>query len=643
MSDPVKSTNSSTLNDLMAVRGVGAQIMRAVPVLQRLRLRQVCRAFLSAVDESLESLSEMFWEHMAEAVRSTGGLDWLVDKCPNLRTLSVWSSPEVDYRCEKQQRIRHRLVRPGMATQSFSTLAHCTGLRSLNLAGCVDVGDDLLTALAASCRELESLDVSYCRVTDAGITEIALHCPGLKKLSARALKHVTDTSIEQVALCCGQLKWLDVATTNVTDAGVSAIAQRCPHLCHLALGQCAAVTDASMLVVAENCATLEELDVSGLLGITDASITAVAERCRQLKSLDLSEFSCVSNQGLEAVAEHCPQLEYLDVFNLDIRRSVMWKIARNCPRLRHLNAHLGPLIDDEVIDTLTASCPQLHHLSVSDSDNLTDDSVLLLAERCPQLEHLLIWACNRVTDVGISAIARCCPRLKHLDLWDCGNVTDASMTLVGEHCRQLEKLGISLRAEGVTDASLRVVGRNCARLRSFVIRGEAWGEVGVGEQAALRVIVEDCRQLEHLDVSTTSLTSDECMAAISRNCTNLRSFVASGCRSLTDRNLAVLLAGRVGASLLHLDLSLCDNITDKSLVVVGRTCRQLRTLNLHFAVNVTDAGIEAMAAGCRQLISLCVDSCEVTRKVLDMFDPSKCDVSWDRANVLHDVMVSHNV
>eukprot|EP00899_Mesostigma_viride_P010619 jgi/Mesvir1/19559/Mv07031-RA.1 len=620
MLSPSPSSDHITIYEILGLRGVGAQVVGAIPVLERLRLRETCRAFLSAVDESLEDVSELFWEDVADAAGRPGGLDWLVHKCPNLQTLSIWSRTDLrpDDRDAHMQKMGGRLVGPLMATQSLLGIPQCRRLRSLNMAGSADVRDDFLTALAGSCRELESLDVSYCRVTDAGITELSLHCPGLTDLAARGLSRVSNASIKQVAMCCGQLQRLDIAETAVTDDGVSAVTQHCAHLRHLAIGGCQEVTDAGMLAVAANCPHLWSLDVSGLQHITNASILAIARHCRQLRGLNLSGCRGSFDGGITAVAEYCTQLERLEMCHVRMRWATMREVAHNFTRLRHLNAQGCCGFGDDVISVLAANCPQLRHLSVSNGPYVTDYGIVLLAQRCCQLEHLSILGCDRVTDAGITAVAQQCPRLRHLDICGCCNVTDASVALVGTHCRELEELKVSARAGRVTDAGLIVVARNCARLRSLTIVGDqiAWGDV-----------FKHCGRLEHLDVTAASTSLGECMEAIGRYCTRLLSFVAGNCR-LSDEYLAELLAGPGAARLQHIDLSFCDTLTDKSLIAIAHACPQLRMLNLWAAIqqHLTDVGISAIAQGCPRLTYLNIVGAAGIEGALSMLGPAKCEV-----------------
>eukprot|EP00899_Mesostigma_viride_P021803 jgi/Mesvir1/29624/Mv21476-RA.1 len=630
MESPPRSSNHGTLAHVMAVPGVGARIFGAVPLLERCRLRSTCCAFFSAVDESLEGLSQLNWEDIDDVASRPGGLDWLLRKCPNLHTLSFWPrGGHKMHRWDLKSFLSNALKAVAMPSQSLLGLGYCRRLRSLNLAGCKDVDDITLAVMASSCRELEVLDVSHCSVTDESIIVVANYCPRLLELGASARRSVTDASLKQLAQCCRRLQRLTVDCTEVTDAGIIAIARRCTDLRLLDVSHCLGVTDASLMMLAEWCPALEYLGVCELQGVTDAGIIAVAKACSTLRGLDVNCSEVGTDAGIRAVADHCNQLEYLDLKFVRITASALMEVVRKCPRLRHLDMGSGPSnMDDQIILELAARCKGLRHLSLSYCPDVTDAGIVALGGECHQLESLHVGNCERVTDVGIAAIAQGCPRLRRLELWGCDGITDAGMSLVGEHCPDLEELTISSRNGGVTEVSMSVIGRNCARLRAFNISESGFDE------PAFRAIAMQCTHLEELDISGNDFPLHVCMAAIAQNCTRLRGLRARN-SSMTDEDVALMLQGPVATQLVHLEFSGYTPITDQALMAIAQKCLHLRLLDLECSfcfprtVNVTDLGVMAIGACCRQLTFLDLTGTQVTRAVLDSFDQSHCDVVFD--------------
>ena len=72
------------------------------------------------------------------------------------------------------------------------------------------------------------------------------------------------------------------------------MAEHCPGLKSLNMGDCSKVTDAGVQTLAEHCPGLESLDLWGCSEVTDAGVHAVAEHCPGLKSLYLNGCSKVT-------------------------------------------------------------------------------------------------------------------------------------------------------------------------------------------------------------------------------------------------------------------------------------------------------------------------------------------------------------
>ena len=68
---------------------------------------------------------------------------------------------------------------------------------------------------------------------------------------------VTDVGIKRLAASCPNLNHLDLSCCNqVTDVGIERLAAGCPNLNHLDLGWCAKVTDVGLERLAAGCPKL---------------------------------------------------------------------------------------------------------------------------------------------------------------------------------------------------------------------------------------------------------------------------------------------------------------------------------------------------------------------------------------------------
>eukprot|EP00899_Mesostigma_viride_P011751 jgi/Mesvir1/20577/Mv14818-RA.1 len=535
-----------TLERLMAVPGVGAQVMAALPVPDRVRLRRTCRTFLAAVDDSLSNLTELFGEDVAgEGCRpGTSGLSWLLSKCPNLTTISV--AARADHTEPWVWRDRFSLSWQLFMTEKTSDkiaggilslediAGRYPGLKYLNVAGCLDVTDAGLMALARSCPGLEALDVSCTRAGDAGITAVATSCPGLRRLAVSRCYNVSNASMTCVGVHCPQLEVLYLMLSRVTDVGLMAVARRGSPL--RALEAPFTVTDVAMTLLAENCPHLEQLGMSFCCSVSNASIKRIAAACPGLQRFDASRCQQVTDDGIMGLAENCPGLLRLSVAGTRV----------------------------------------------------TDMGIVEIARRCERLEYLNVNGCPRVTETSIKAVARGCRRLRHLSVAECPRVKDAGICRVAESCPGMQELNI--RQAGVTGASLRAIAANCQELRYLDMGG-----CGKGGRN-LASLAEGCPKLEHLDISSSPSVSQKSIVAVSRHCTRLRVFRARSL-ALPSQVWAKLVKGR-GAGLRVLDLA-GSGVMDPVVRLVSWHCLRLLELIVRESKMVTDwsGGISGLHTG----------------------------------------------
>jgi hypothetical protein len=130
-------------------------------------------------------------------------------------------------------------------------------LETVNLAGCVLLGDNDMVTLASNCGHVKSLGVSFVkrlsdaalctladylwleeldlsglsRLTDDGIEVLCLEFAGLLQLDLSGCSKLTDDALDAVARYGDHLRWLKAANCPVfTPHGLTALQERCPKL-----------------------------------------------------------------------------------------------------------------------------------------------------------------------------------------------------------------------------------------------------------------------------------------------------------------------------------------------------------------------------------------------------------------------------
>ena len=133
------------------------------------------------------------------------------------------------------------------------------------------------------------------KVTDASVTALAQHCPGLTTIGLWDCSNITDTSVTALAQNCPGLTEIYLRyCSNITDASVTALAQHCPVLTYINLVNCSNITDTSVTALAQYCPGLTTINLHYCHKITDASITALAQHCPGLTKMDLNYCSMIT-------------------------------------------------------------------------------------------------------------------------------------------------------------------------------------------------------------------------------------------------------------------------------------------------------------------------------------------------------------
>jgi len=301
-------------------------------------------------------------------------------RADDLRVLA--SSPMV-------RRLRHLRLHgnPFGAEGARALVAQAALVELLDLEG-TDLGASGAAVVfgAAHLPELHRLDVSRCKITDAGMAA------AIRKLAPPALRHLVATENElgyatthalASAPALDGLLSLDLSKNPLADDAIGALANadRLRSLRTLRLRRTSCGDRAlANLGAGDLGARLRWLDVGGN-SFDDDGLLALLEagRLDTLERLDL-DGARLSRRGIQALVD-----------------------APVAKRLRHLS--LGGLEPGSLAPLFAAELPELRMLV---ADQLDDDAARLLAtvRGLPRL-HTLILTAKQLTDAGARSIASC--------------------------------------------------------------------------------------------------------------------------------------------------------------------------------------------------------------------------------------------
>ncbi|XP_033635717.1 protein AMN1 homolog [Asterias rubens] len=159
------------------------------------------------------------------------------------------------------------------------------------------------------------LNLEDCDITDAGLKRII--CKNLRKLDLNSAKasrtEITSAGLEAIAVSCPLLQTVFLRRClNVTDDGVIALAKSCHQLIELNIGGCHLIRDASLLAIAQNCRMLRSFNFSKTK-VTDEGVISLAMGSCQQTLMEVHMDHCIhlTDDSVEAIASFCPQLAIL--------------------------------------------------------------------------------------------------------------------------------------------------------------------------------------------------------------------------------------------------------------------------------------------------------------------------------------------
>ncbi|KAK7111559.1 uncharacterized protein [Littorina saxatilis] len=190
--------------------------------------------------------------------------------------------------------VQHLAVNQEEAAGSYLTddcvvrlLDKCTGLVSLDFAGCFALTDDAFQPLQKN-DTLRALNLSPAAVT----------------LTAPFFTHFPPFS----QLTAWDLSWCEELDEDCLNRALAC----CPSLLSLSL-RCGPVTNHTLGVLARHCPAIQRLDISGVSELEDDGIVLLSAALRNLTVLDISRNSRLSDRSVQALLTCCGNMESLNL------------------------------------------------------------------------------------------------------------------------------------------------------------------------------------------------------------------------------------------------------------------------------------------------------------------------------------------
>lgn len=186
-----------------------------------------------------------------------------VGSCIRLKDFSLLSCYVRDVDLETLMHSNKQLERialenvTGPSSKGYSAIGLCSNLQDLDLS-CTDVDDLGLVAIANGAKMLRKLCLKVCdAVTDM---EILSNFRALENLNVNGCQFVTDEGLRFLAARCSKLSHLNLASTKITDHGLSFLAS-CSMLQELRIPLCRGVQGHGLVTIASSCRRFQYLEI----------------------------------------------------------------------------------------------------------------------------------------------------------------------------------------------------------------------------------------------------------------------------------------------------------------------------------------------------------------------------------------------
>lgn len=225
----------------------------------------------------------------------------------------------------------------------------CKGLESVRLCGFSKVSDAGYASILHSCLKLKRFearnafflsDLAFLDVTEFQCSLVEVKLLSCSLITSETVKQLTRSRVLEVLDLCGcrsiadsclgsisslrSLSMLNLAGADITDYGLSVLAQGIPSITHLCLRHCERVTDEGISFLFHGGGTIRKtlsaLDLGHMPRISDKAIFTIAMAGTEIIELCLRHCS-VTDVSLDCLAmrktfrDECKLLRRLDLLN----------------------------------------------------------------------------------------------------------------------------------------------------------------------------------------------------------------------------------------------------------------------------------------------------------------------------------------
>ena len=276
--------------------------------------------------------------------------------------------------------------------------------------------------IAQNCLNLQELNVSG-NIKDKDISAL-LTLQDLEELEFTECK-ITNKSLFSIVDICTTLTSLRLINIDICDAGLTALAGKCPELMELQVIDYKNSSVKGVLALIKTTPKLKDLTVN-VADLTNKDLTTIAQHCPKLQTFG-ADARFITDAAIKTLFSHCTQLrivQFLHCLNI----STGFSFFRNLEELRFYNC---PTLTDAMVATIVKNNPLLALIRASCCVQLTSKAVVSILHGCPQLDSITVTN-TRATAFDFSGTA------------PTSEMTSLMSTLIQEHYPKITEADINI-------------------------------------------------------------------------------------------------------------------------------------------------------------------------------------------------------
>jgi hypothetical protein len=471
------------------------------------------------------------------------------------------------------------------------------GTKSLKFGSCRAVGDSELRAIVSALPRLLALGIGNTQVTDAGLLAVASERPSLQAVELSGCQRLTDEGIAAFIRCVPRLESLGCRYTNFANSSAEAIADTLAHLISLNVAS-SKLSDSCLLLLGASDTPIRRIDVSRCK-ISEENLRFFVRRHAELTSLSIA-WQEIGTGTLVEIADLLPNLETLDLSHTNTRTvdfgdAVMTAIASRAPRLSDLRLTMCHGITDQGVRTIAENSHDLIALDIGWM-RVGDSALTAIARGLPSLRTLCIDGGKRFGAKALGELGQLY-NLDDLSMWGCSELTNRAVGRIVEGAVQIRRLSLA-GSHHLTDKALGSIARSLPNLTYLSLSDCA----SITEEG-VRVIAQKATSLENLYVSDCAV-SDSLLTDLAH--LQLASLYVKGGAGLTDTGVSAFCAATP-----HIDtLGICGSpsLTDDAVVSISKQCPRITHLILDGNPLLGDSGLKSAAIFFRNLVHVAIEN-----------------------------------